>query len=99
LDLPKGRVRWNNLVKATIKANFRAFCVVFDTETKHFCALRQQEWELRVNSKGPPADQHAVVYPQDDVSSDPAKPAKPGDLRYSDVMFDHPTAIVTFTKK
>jgi hypothetical protein len=95
---PKGEVRWNNLVKATIISHFRTFCVVFDKKTKYFSALSQADWELNVTSSGPPADQHADVFPPGNVASDPAKPAKPQDVRYSDVIMNDGTATVKFTK-
>jgi hypothetical protein len=52
--------------------SFRTFCVVYDTKTKLFCALRQAEWELNVDSSRS-ADQYADVQDDDDVFSDPAK--------------------------
>jgi hypothetical protein len=95
-------VTYNNLVKATIISHFRTFCVIFDTKTKHkktkhFSALRQADWELNVTSSGPPADQEADVFPQGNVASDPAKPAK--QVRYSDVLSPDGTATVPFKKE
>jgi hypothetical protein len=96
-DYTKGRVTWNNLVKATIISHYRTFCVVFDKKTKHFSALRQADWELNVTSSGPPADQQADVFPDGNVASDPA-PKPEGGVRYSHTWFDYGTATKTFKK-
>jgi hypothetical protein len=69
------KVTWTRLVNTTIESRFRTFCVVFDLGTREFCALRQARWTLNVDSKGPPANQHAVVRPRDAAASaDPAMP-------------------------
>jgi hypothetical protein len=89
-----GRVRWNNHLKTTIQVAFRIFCVVYDTKTKLFCALRQAEWEVNVDSSLS-ADQYADVQDDDDVFSDPAKWRAPKTVSQ---IKDVGTAIVTFIK-
>ena len=91
-----GRVTWNNHVKTRIKTDFRTFCVIFNTKTKVFYALRQAEWSLDVNSSGPEEDQRAVVYSDDDVSSNPAEPQ--GIIPRTETK-DAGTARVKFKKK
>jgi hypothetical protein len=91
---PHGRVRWNNHLKTTIQMAFRTFCVVLDTKTGLFRALRQAEWELNVDSSRS-ADQYADVQDDDDVFSDPAKWRAPKRVTQTK---DVGTDIVTFTK-
>jgi hypothetical protein len=67
-------VTWTRLVNTTLESRFRTFCVVFDLGTKEFCALRQARWTLNVDSRGPPANQHAIVHADAPASADPAMP-------------------------
>jgi hypothetical protein len=71
---PNAEVTWTRLVNVTIRKQFRTFCVVFDQRTQKFCALRQAIWTVNVDSKGRPANQHAIVHADAAVSADPAMP-------------------------
>ena len=56
-----GRVTWGHLVNTTRTEHFRTFCVIFDTTTNEFDALREAIWTLALDSAGTAANQHANV--------------------------------------
>jgi hypothetical protein len=56
-----GTVTWTVLVNTTRREDFRTFCVVFDTVSTHFCALRQARWSLAADSAGA-GPQRATVH-------------------------------------
>ena len=64
-------VIWKQFVNATAKNNFRTFCVVFNTVTEEYCALRQASWSLNTDSAAA-ADQHVAVNRDGPVTADPA---------------------------
>lgn len=65
-------VIWSRLVNTTRTENFRTFCVVFNTDTKQYCALRQATWSINVDSAGAAASQHANVTADGRATVDPA---------------------------
>jgi hypothetical protein len=66
-----GNASWSR-VKTVRQENFRTFCVVFNTSTSIFCALREALWDLNADSSGPPADQHAHVHVDGPATANPA---------------------------
>jgi hypothetical protein len=56
-----GNVTWGHLVNTTRAEHFRTFCVIFDTTTSEFGALREAIWTLALDSAGAAASQHANV--------------------------------------
>jgi len=91
------RVTWTRLVNTTLVATFRTYCVVFDTGTKKFCALRQAEWTLDVDSNGPRAKQHAIVHGDQAAVFDPAPPPQT-DPKFVTLHTQVGAATTTFTK-
>jgi hypothetical protein len=71
-DFPNATVTWTALAEITIKAQFRTFCVIWNINTKEFCALCEARWELDVDDIQ--ANPRAIVHAQTAVLSDPAKP-------------------------
>ncbi|HEV2682489.1 MAG TPA: hypothetical protein VGV14_18445, partial [Rhodanobacter sp.] len=67
-----GRVTWGHLVNTTRTEHFRTFCVIFDTTTSEFDALREAIWTLALDSAGAAANQHATVNADAAATATPA---------------------------
>jgi glycosyltransferase involved in cell wall biosynthesis len=65
-----GTVTWTRRLSITRKQHFRTFCVIFNTSTNVFCALRQATWDLDLNASI--AGQHATVNADAPASANPA---------------------------
>jgi hypothetical protein len=66
-----GTVTWSRRVNTTRTENFRTFCVIYDTTTNQYCALREARWSVNADSAaaGP---QTASVNADAAASVDPA---------------------------
>jgi hypothetical protein len=64
-------VTWTHRVNTTRVADFRTFCVVFDTATNAFSSLREATWALNVNSAAA-TPQHVTVSADGAATADPA---------------------------
>jgi hypothetical protein len=71
-DFPNATVTWTGIAEMTIKAQFRTFCVIWNIDTREFCALREAKWELDVRDAD--AHAHAIIHADAPASADPAMP-------------------------
>ena len=92
-----GRVRWTR-INSTRDEEFRAFCVAFDTSDNSYCALRQGDWEIHIDSAGPAADQHATVHADVDATTNPATGASANDVAHTQGTAAVGATTTTFTR-
>ena len=93
-----GQVTWTNRVNTTRVEHFRTFCVVFNTVTNQFCALRQATWDLNVDSAAA-GDQHATANPDGPATVDPATGVNANDVNQPTTAAAVGAATTTFTKR
>jgi hypothetical protein len=80
---------------ATRQEHFRTFCVVLDTSTNSYCALRQATWDVNVDSSGM-APQKASAAADGPVTADPATGANANEVSQPTVTSESGTT--NFTK-